>query len=608
VEPIIVTLAAAIGKEAATSMSLSLLRDIVGVQNEQLEALKEIRQDVKTMLGGPWRKAHLLIEEAAHTEAEHERRARLREARAALFDAHSLEPEATPRRATIGVDLAFVHGLLGESQDARRWALRAHQDQSNAVAAAVPVVMKSLNSRVSALKAPVDGDFWSLVDTSRKKDPMGTDRWLREKYERGEVSWRLPPADFMADVGRVVVPGEGVSQVMRAMSGRWGAEAANDHARRWAWEQFLQRREDPAVDFRPFLAHVAIAETTTAGGRELMRLHRMVHDVHEYRRACLALDPGTEVPDYELWVNLSQPRRARITWEPVPSASVEQELAWRGGDKVVSVAFSPDGRRLVAASGNIAYVLDSRDGRELARVNHNKMIGVIWSVAFSPDGTRIATASGDHTARVWSSENGRELLCVRHLSALGFVRAVAFSPGGQWLATAAGDHTVRIWDTHDGRQLLKVSHDKAAWSVAFSPDGTRIASTGEDDTTRVWDCREGRELLHLSPGGGTGVAFSPDGSFIATGGNPARVWDGQSGRELIRLDVAFDVVFSPDAASLATASGDTVCIVDIRNGSELARFEHDDFVSDVAFSPDGQRLATASNDMTARVWRVGRPR
>src|SRR6266404_1079963 len=49
-------------------------------------------------------------------------------------------------------------------------------------------------------------------------------------------------------------------------------------------------------------------------------------------------------------------------------------------------------------------------------------------------------------------------------------------------------------------------------SVAFSPDGTRIATGSDDATATVWDARSGKELLTLSVGSNVNsVAFSPDG-------------------------------------------------------------------------------------------------
>ena len=56
------------------------------------------------------------------------------------------------------------------------------------------------------------------------------------------------------------------------------------------------------------------------------------------------------------------------------------------------------------------------------------------SVAFSPDGTRVVTASGDKTARVWDAAAGKTLPpALEHQAE---VVSVAFSPDGTRVATA----------------------------------------------------------------------------------------------------------------------------------------------------------------------------
>jgi hypothetical protein len=560
--PVIESIALAIATRAGYSATMSLLREVVGLQNQQVAVLKELREDVRRMVEGPWRKATLLLEEAAATTVVPERRARLQEARDSLFGAYSLEPGATARRATIAIDLALVHGLLNEPPHARRWAAKAHADQSAAVRSGVDIALNALNSRASMLKAPIDGDFWSLLSTSRRKDPAGTERWIRERYERGRLPAELPP--------KARLGGNGVP---------------------------------------PFLPPVARAETTSAGGRELMRLHRMVRNVEEYRRVRLTFEPDAHVAQFELPVDLSHRWHARIVWQPVAVSHQDQILRWRGSHDVVDVAFSPDGDRLVVACGSAAHVLDSRTGDEVVRLRHlRNTLGAIWAVAYSPDGRTIATGAADHTARVWAADNGRALVSLRHLAVLGFVRAVAFSADGGLLATAAGDHTVRLWDLRSGRQLLKLVHDRPARSVAVSPDSGRLASAGEDDTVRLWSSRDGAQVLRLHQPRPTQVAFSPTGRLLAASGDRTRVWDIRDGREVGGCaSPGTSVAFSPDGRSLAVGGQDSARVVDAFNGAELSSFPHGGLIRAVAFSPDGRRLATGGDDGTVRVWRLDSP-
>jgi WD40 repeat protein len=68
----------------------------------------------------------------------------------------------------------------------------------------------------------------------------------------------------------------------------------------------------------------------------------------------------------------------------------------------------------------------------------------VWSAAFSPDGTRVVTASGDQTARVWDVATGTPLTGA--LQHQGEVRSAAFSPAGTRVVTASWDETARVWD------------------------------------------------------------------------------------------------------------------------------------------------------------------
>lgn len=246
--------------------------------------------------------------------------------------------------------------------------------------------------------------------------------------------------------------------------------------------------------------------------------------------------------------------------------------------EVNSVAWSPDGSKIVSGSYNMVCVWDSQTGAQLDFFGLG-MIGGVNSVAWSSDGSKIA-CGGDNTVRVWDSQTGAELM---------------------------------KWDNSTGDELMQLGgHVDEVWSVSWSPDGSKIVSGSIDKTVRVWDSTTGTELMSLvgHANGVFSVSFSPDGTLIMSVsiGITVRVWDSNTGAELMMLvghtGPADSVSFSPDGTMIVSASDDnTACIWDSTTGNLVTTLVgHTGSVHSVSFSPDGARIVSGSGDETIRVW------
>jgi hypothetical protein len=135
-----------------------------------------------------------------------------------------------------------------------------------------------------------------------------------------------------------------------------------------------------------------------------------------------------------------------------------------------------------------ARLWDAESGKSLAVLPGHA--GGVLSVAFSPDGRRLATADWDPTARLWDGESGKPLAVLQGHT--GTVRSVAFSPDGRRIATDSDDGTARLWDGESGKPLAVLRCANASNSVTFSPDGRRITTAGLDSTA-LWIARESPE-------------------------------------------------------------------------------------------------------------------
>ena len=277
---------------------------------------------------------------------------------------------------------------------------------------------------------------------------------------------------------------------------------------------------------------------------------------------------------------------------------------------VRSVAFSPDGSKLVTSGNDGTTRIWDNAGKQLAELKSDKWR--VWSVVFSPDGSKLVTSGNDGTAQIWDS-TGKPLVELKgHQEDIS---SIAFSPDGSKLATSSNDGTARIWDSA-GKQLAELKgHEGRVWSVVFSPDGSKLATSGDDGTVRFWNST-GKQLAELKGHEGIvhGVVFSPDGSKLATRANDGvRIWN-NVGKQLTQIEEyqrgVNSIIFSPDGSKLAILShsssarvnDSTAQIWDSRREQLTELTGHQGGVSSVVFSPDGNKLATSSADGTARIW------
>ena len=198
----------------------------------------------------------------------------------------------------------------------------------------------------------------------------------------------------------------------------------------------------------------------------------------------------------------------------------------------------------------------------------------------------------------------------------GVVTAVAYSPRGKTLAAGYQDGTIQLWDIASHRLISTASWGGAALALAFTGGGRTLEVAGPA-AVGVWNLADQATIAaHPLAGvtGGGSVAFSPDGTTLATGGNDGnvRLWNAATQQEIgapmsSDLKPVEAVAFSPDGTTLAAASSDGM--VQLWNaatqqeaGATMASGSA--AIQALAFSPGGKFLAAGGDDGNARLWEV----
>lgn len=258
-------------------------------------------------------------------------------------------------------------------------------------------------------------------------------------------------------------------------------------------------------------------------------------------------------PDGDWLVSVGMDATIRV-WR-VPG--FEAAGVFQGHQKSVnSVSFAHDGARLATCSSDGSTAIWSFPaGRLLHRVEGHRL------PRWSRDGRLITTVSTEGRITHWDAANYEQLSQLPALDRR--VICYEYAPqDGQLLVGGTGTiHRVRL---HDGARLGTLTgHGVAVMALALSPDRSLLASTGAEGTLRFWDTAGWQVLreVPLHTGGVLATAWAPDGKRVAVSGDHViqliPVVEGAPGRRLeVSIKGLYGVAFSPDGRWLANAGAD----------------------------------------------------
>ena len=232
------------------------------------------------------------------------------------------------------------------------------------------------------------------------------------------------------------------------------------------------------------------------------------------------------------------------------------------------VAFSPDGKRLVAGDNCENVTLWDIKTRQVISHLDFGTSGIISSLVFSPDGKMIAIGGDapDVAVSLWDGESPEISGQPLDVSVYG-KSSIAFAPDGKTIAVGNTSGAITLWDVKTRTFVTWTSTSTSVDSVAFTPDGKELATTSRDGKIFLWNVGS-RELLgqpFLQPGSiPDAIAFSPDGKFLVSGNydDTIYLWDVATRRTIGGLIgnswPVKQVLFSFDGQTLVTVSNDII--------------------------------------------------
>jgi RNA polymerase sigma factor (sigma-70 family) len=372
-----------------------------------------------------------------------------------------------------------------------------------------------------------------------------------------------------------------------------------------------------ATPWSPALPAAVLALVAPASHRLIVPVALLIGSLALVVAAGLALGRGDKEP------GKTEPPRSVVKAEE-PASRPEQPLPagstlrfgtsrYRHGTTIESLTVSADGTTAVSSSGShyqgSVRAYDLTTGRERYTLGNLSPFAEV--VALSPDGRKLAVKVSAAVS-LRDAATGKELKRIEYPSGTtGTLTGwLTFTPDGSGiiLSTYKGDG-IHLLDVDKGSVKRTFPHQAVVFAGAVSPDGRFLAGGGWDNEkgahfVRLWELATGKELRRFPTGGGGTrcLAFSPDGTILATGDDSARpkamirLFEVASGKEQKQIPLEGSssirsIAFAPDGKTVAASGLKKTVLLDPATGKERLRFEH--WTVGLHFSADGKVLTGA---------------
>jgi len=299
-----------------------------------------------------------------------------------------------------------------------------------------------------------------------------------------------------------------------------------------------------------------------------------------------------------------------------------------------SICFSPDGKMLASGSGNISiWSMESGESVKEMRAEKHEFTNEITTMAFGKDGKSIVFGGRFMVdLRLWRLDEdtvtgGFADEPYSKVSHNSDITSVAISPDGRYLASGAEDGYAKLWNLNTKayirtfqESIMDRTQPNGVNYLAFSPDGSILATTGSTWTKdneklwfiRLWSVNTGKLIRNceksIEPI--SSFAFSSDGKTIYTWffKKSVQIWSVKDGKQIGKIEVAADkgfcYAYNPVRDLIATGCNDgSIEVWSISTGEVIRKFTgHLDKVLKLDFSHDGKLLASSASDGVIKIF------
>ena len=283
---------------------------------------------------------------------------------------------------------------------------------------------------------------------------------------------------------------------------------------------------------------------------------------------------------------------------------------------VESLAFSPDGALLaVGKMDRAVMVFDVDKSTRVAFLDDLEHLDQVTCVAFTPDGKKLLAGGSTGCIQIWNvGADGVLSEANRFMGHSDAIQTITVSSDGKHVLSGGGEKKIRYWDLESCREQFAIADFGNDVQASYLTRGGKQGLACDGDKLVLIDIGKGEVIQSMLIGSmlSEATAISPDGSRLTAGnGQTLNVWEIATGKQFPAFEgkgIVWSAVFLLDNKHVLAGAAGEVYLVDAETGQKITSFKTAGsyYVQTIACSPDGRHFAAipGSAGQTLQVFRL----